>query len=840
MTTVADTASAFSHFMSILFDPTDLVEMRLLPSGRKLFAVAREWSDKFGELVFANTDGAQDVYAGINPRIREGGREEDVALARCLFADWDDVDPAQAQSLISSKKLPQPNLIVHSGHGIHGYWKLIDPVTDMAAWRRAMERLIVKAGSDAKIKDPPRIMRVPGLLNLPDARKGEDTPVPVTIISANVESLYHLEEIAGPDEGRRPQLPAPTSVLPANPRDRYARLSRATMQFIINGAPDGERQTNCYNAACDMAGNGFSHAETEAKLLPAAIACGCAESKARQGIRSAYSHPRSPSIPFGAADGFPAPASTTVTVAVAVAIPESIAATPAPAAASSPAQPTLNVDRHLISNVIDTTFRDSDGEDVPCRYYIPIPAIHSAIVEAMGSWPRRAGGMLFFAKPANGQAIPDTGDIQWITDVDSLFAWIGESCDVRWTTQEALHHRTKRKLNPPTKREFFSFVASRAEPSYRAVSALPHWPAVEGLYYLQCNLPPVPVPDGNSQTPLGTLVNKFNPETPEDRLLMLAALLTPGWGGPPGARPAFVFTSEHGRGVGKTATANVLAKIWGGATTIGTKEDWDKVRGRLLSESSLAQRIVIIDNIKGRLHGSDIEGLITADQIDGWKPYHGQATRPNLITWFMTSNSPSLSRDLADRSVVVKVGPSKHGFNFIEWADKWIDQHQAEIIAELLEILRGEPLCAIDTANRDRWGSWQDAILTRFDDGNELAMTINNRRPAVDADLDDAEEIAHAIIAMVSEKYFDHSHRVIRIGRDQLQRQLISRSIVDKSMTARAVTSFVKDKIGTGSLSFLRYKSGRQDGAADHYWFYIGEHANGDTEVVDLDPGAAQ
>jgi hypothetical protein len=825
-----DALTQFSNYLSALFEPTDLVEVRLLPGGRKLFAVARDWPGKFPELVFANIEGGQDVYAGVNPRFREGGTEQDVACARCLFADWDDVEPDDACKLIADRKLPVPTLTVHSGHGVHAYWKLVEPVTDLGLWRRAMERLTVRAGSDAKIKDPPRIMRLPGLLNLPDERKGEGAAVAVTIIGSNLEAVYRVAEVAGEDKGEAARSAPAVAVasLPSNSVDRYARLSRATMQFIVAGAADGERQTRCFHAACDMFGNGFSLSEIEAKLIPAAIACGCAEHKARQAVRSADSKPRQPAVPLGAAEN-----DEIVTALMLKQRSNGKAVGPVKEPAEvRPPRPVEN-GRIQISNVIDTTYRDGNGEDVVARYHVPLPEIHRAINEATGGWPRQAGGMLFVVRETE-HSLPDARGVQWILDVDDLFAWIGRDNDVRWAGGDALHPVSKRKLNPPTKRELFAYLKDNAMPAYRAVELLPHHPPIDGLYYVPCELPPVPLPDGSARTPLGELINRFNPETPEDRLLMLAALLTPGWGGPPGARPAFVFTSEHGRGVGKTATATVLAEIWGGATTIGMREDWDKVRGRLLGESSLAQRIVIIDNIKGRLHGSDIEGLITASEIDGWKPYHGQASRPNLLTWFFSSNSPSLSRDLADRSIVIKIGPKQHEFNFVDWARRWVKEHRAAIVSELLEILRGEPLCGIERENRDRWGSWQDAILTRFDDGNELARLCIGRRPAVDADLEEAEEIAQAVLELVASQYKDHEYRIIRITRDQLQRKLVAASVIDKTMHPRAVTTMVKDKVNTGSLTFLNYKAAKESGVSDRFWFYSGPKIKGGEDADSL------
>jgi hypothetical protein len=156
-----DTLSEVEKFLAILFAPTDLVEVRAFHRERAGGCTLQEWRPvrELGGLVprisLANTDGESNVYLGINPRIREGGKEEDVALARCLFADWDDVQPDQLDAVLAEAELPQPTLIVDSGHGVHAYWLLTEPITDMALWRAAQAAIIRRAKSDPKSRTRP-------------------------------------------------------------------------------------------------------------------------------------------------------------------------------------------------------------------------------------------------------------------------------------------------------------------------------------------------------------------------------------------------------------------------------------------------------------------------------------------------------------------------------------------------------------------------------------------------------------------------------------------------------------------------------------------------------------
>jgi hypothetical protein len=99
-----------------------------------------------------------------------------VLLARCLFADFDKCAVEAAQQRIADAGLPTPTLIVSSGHGAHAYWRLTEPLTDLAAWTETQKDLIDLLHSDKVIFNPERLMRLPGFLNL----KGD--PVPVRIV----------------------------------------------------------------------------------------------------------------------------------------------------------------------------------------------------------------------------------------------------------------------------------------------------------------------------------------------------------------------------------------------------------------------------------------------------------------------------------------------------------------------------------------------------------------------------------------------------------------------------------------------------------------------------------
>ncbi|HML73585.1 MAG TPA: DNA-primase RepB domain-containing protein [Anaerohalosphaeraceae bacterium] len=161
-----------------LFEPDDIVEIRCL---RKLdkgndtehyWASAKDLSSLADELAELNRQGF-NIYYGVNPRkdFNFSG-DRNVLLARCLFCDFDHLEPGDGCGRLEFvwndiffAGLPEPTLAVHSGHGLHVYWRLAEPILDLNVWKDTQNKLNARLGADKTIKNPERIMRLPGYLN---------------------------------------------------------------------------------------------------------------------------------------------------------------------------------------------------------------------------------------------------------------------------------------------------------------------------------------------------------------------------------------------------------------------------------------------------------------------------------------------------------------------------------------------------------------------------------------------------------------------------------------------------------------------------------------------------
>lgn len=342
---------------------------------------------------------------------------------------------------------------------------------------------------------------------------------------------------------------------------------------------------------------------------------------------------------------------------------------------------------------------------------IPMDRIVAEMTRRTDDWPRRVGSALFV----------DRGEIIWLEKPSSLFAWTGSECgSVSWRVGTGF----------VTKSELFERLRQTTT-AYRMVESMPHQPAIEGHYYR--SYPDMMKCDGSR---LGELLDRFKPLTKIDRDLIQAAFMTPGWGGRPGARPAYVLTSDDGRDSGKSTLAELIGYLWGGIISFSDREDVTLMKKRLMSSNTLQKRICLVDNIKShKFSWADLEGLITSHIIDGYRNYVGDFERPNTLTWFLMLNGASLSKDMAQRSIVIKLARPKYSGTWAEETRRFIDKHRWEIVGDIIALLK-QPFVA-ELPNFTRWGDWERDILQRLPDPLEAQRVILERQGEADVDAEE-------------------------------------------------------------------------------------------------------
>jgi hypothetical protein len=179
----------------------------------------------------------------------------------------------------------------------------------------------------------------------------------------------------------------------------------------------------------------------------------------------------------------------------------------------------------------------------------------------------------------------------------------------------------------------------------------------------------------------------------------------------------------------------------------------EDIKKRFLSKGGRTLRTGFLDNIKThRFSWGEFESLVTADTISGWLLYAGEGRRPNTITWFITLNGASLSTDLAQRCVIIKIGEPKYSGEWESDIDAYIDAHREAIISDCIGALMAEPATL---AKFSRWATWERAVLSRLPEPSEVQAVILERQATADVEKEEADIIAEFFERELTRLSFD-------------------------------------------------------------------------------------
>ena len=169
------------------------------------------------------SDEGNDVYVGVLPRWRKGGRDTDVHTAGVVWCDIDDLT-----GLDETATLDKVTVAVRSGKGLHCYRRLKvagigTKPTEQREFVQLLERwmLSLSPSADIKCKNPSRILRVPGTLN----HKNRDAPRLVELAKYPPEASRIVKETTSAhpwgDEWSRLLISAKAGDLPTRERGNW-------------------------------------------------------------------------------------------------------------------------------------------------------------------------------------------------------------------------------------------------------------------------------------------------------------------------------------------------------------------------------------------------------------------------------------------------------------------------------------------------------------------------------------------------------------------------------------------------------------------------------------------
>lgn len=384
------------------------------------------------------------------------------------------------------------------------------------------------------------------------------------------------------------------------------------------------------------------------------------------------------------------------------------------------------------SNFADVAGEDGSGRTM--RQGLPVQTIADRLGQLTCGWPRRIDNLLFAENPGPHPL--------WLENANALFAWVSRHLSAQGPNLLDWDHGG----NLVSEARLYAYLTQNTE-AYDALECYPHHPPLPRHYYMHA---PIEPGDGKH---LRRLLKFFRPATDIDGDLIKAFFLTLLWGGSPGQRPAWLFTAEDGdrqggRGVGKSTIGQIAGQLLGGYITLSTSDSYRDLIARILSPKAMLQRVVLLDNLKTlKLNWAELEAMITADSISGYRLYHGEGRRVNTLTVVLTVNGASVSKDMAQRCVIIQVKRPRYSATWRADVEKYINDHRWEIIGDIVGQLQAP---AHSPAAFGRWGRWEAEVLARA--CPELAdaqKVIRERQESVDDDEAERDLVRDHLLEML-------------------------------------------------------------------------------------------
>ena len=169
-----------ARFLRVLYAPYERgwIEMRALapdwakrPPKREWFPIAETIADpaEFTQTALCWASQQLNVYAGVLPRSGpNGGTKKSVREAGAIWAEMDFGKSGTEEDVVKKARDANPDMIVHSGGGLHLYWVSSAPMPlspeNVGKFEKRLHSRQSAMGGDS-VHDITRILRVPSTTN---------------------------------------------------------------------------------------------------------------------------------------------------------------------------------------------------------------------------------------------------------------------------------------------------------------------------------------------------------------------------------------------------------------------------------------------------------------------------------------------------------------------------------------------------------------------------------------------------------------------------------------------------------------------------------------------------
>ena len=215
-------------------------------------------SGRKGQPSKATVEEWQNEGRGVYAVINDGGdTDSEITACRAVFCEWDDRPKEWQIDAWQDLGLPEPTLQVDTGgKSIHNYWVFAEPIS-VEDWKSLQARLLDHADADRSLKNPSRVMRLPGTFHI-DA---DGQPGGRTCIIHTSDTYYSARDI----EKALPSKKMHDKMVEANRYTDYKPRSLDEIREALNKVPARKAGTGTYHIyrnlfwglikACEEAGS---------------------------------------------------------------------------------------------------------------------------------------------------------------------------------------------------------------------------------------------------------------------------------------------------------------------------------------------------------------------------------------------------------------------------------------------------------------------------------------------------------------------------------------------------------------------------------------------------------
>ncbi len=160
---------AATHLLEYWFSGCEgLAELRYKPpngNGMRQEFFALSHRENMARQAIALSSEGCEVYFGVSTRLECKGRKQSVAMVPGFFCDLD-FTAFEAGGIDALERLdkfsPPPTQAIHTGGGLHVYWRLTTPLLPAPKTQATLKAIVREIGADSAATDLSRVLRVPG------------------------------------------------------------------------------------------------------------------------------------------------------------------------------------------------------------------------------------------------------------------------------------------------------------------------------------------------------------------------------------------------------------------------------------------------------------------------------------------------------------------------------------------------------------------------------------------------------------------------------------------------------------------------------------------------------